>query len=176
MYNEYIQFCGHEDLEPLNCTAIDHNNNLVTIIFDNNRPNNDILLSGYRLLNPSDGFSDMTDDIYINYTTLYRDVDDNTVMLSNDGSVYIEPVIDQYEPTEEELRAQEKELKIQETKNKISELKAELSSTDYIFIKYAESNIVGESITDEYDFKKLHEDRQKIRDNINVLESELSNM
>lgn len=176
MYNEYIQFCGHEDLAPLKCTAIDHNNNLVTIIFDNNRPNNDILLSGYRLLNPSDDFSDMTGDIYINYTTLYREVDDNTVMLSSDGSVYIEPQTDQYKPTEEELKAQEKELKIQEIKNKISELKAELSSTDYIFIKYAESSIVGESITDEYDFEKLHEDRQKIRDNINVLESELSNM
>lgn len=175
MYNEYIQFCGHENLEPLKCTAIDHNNNLVTIIFDNNRPNNDILLSGYRLLNPSDDFSDMTGNIYINYTTLYRDVDDNTVMLSNDGS-YIEPQTDQYKPTEEELKAQEKELKIQGIKNKISELKAELSSTDYIFIKYAESNIVGDSITDEYDFEKLHEDRQKIRDNINVLESELSNM
>lgn len=176
MYNEYIQFCGHEDLVPLKCTAIDHNNNLVTIVFDNNRPNNDILLSGYRLLNPSDDFSDMTGDIYINYTTLYRDIEDNTVMLSNDGSVYIEPQTDQYKPTEEELKAQEKELKIQETKNKISELKAELSSTDYIFIKYAESNIVGESIVDEYDFEKLHEDRQKIRDNINALESELSNM
>lgn len=167
MYNEYIQFCGHEDLAPLKCTAIDHNNNLVTIVFDDNRPNNDILLSGYKLLNPSDNFSDMTGNIYINYVTLYRDVDDNTVILSNDGSVYIEPQIDQYEPTE-------KELKIQENQNKISELKAELSSTDYIFIKYAESSIVGESITDEYDFEKLHKDRQKIRDNINALESELS--
>ena len=89
---EYIQFIGYEDLDPINCTAIDHNNHLVTIVFNNNRPDdNKIITSGYRLLNPSDEFEDMTGDIYTSYTTLYQDIDENTVILSNDGSVYVEP-------------------------------------------------------------------------------------
>lgn len=106
---EYIQFVGNEDEEPLNCTAIDHNNNLVTIIFNNNRPNdNSVITSGYKLLNPCENFEDMTGDIYLGYTTLYRDIDENTVILSNDGSVYVEPEAipepEPYVPTLEEVK------------------------------------------------------------------------
>ena len=70
-YFEYIQFVGHEDLEPINCKAIDHGNNLVTIIFNNNRPdNNEIITSGYKLLNPIEDFKDISEDLYTCYTTL----------------------------------------------------------------------------------------------------------
>ena len=76
-YFEYIQFVGHEDLEPINCKAIDHGNNLVTIIFNNNRPDdNEIITSGYKLLNPIEDFKDISEDLYTGYTTLYKDIDE----------------------------------------------------------------------------------------------------
>lgn len=172
---EYIQFVGNENLEPINCTAIDHNNNLVTIIFNNNRPNdNTIITSGYRLLNPCENFEDMTGDIYYGYTTLYRDVDENTVILSNDGSVYVEPEQPEpYVPTEEELAEQEKQSQIQSLKSQINELKSQLAETDYIFVKCYEASLVGETI-DQYDFEALHNERQSLREQINELETELN--
>ena len=172
---EYIQFVGNENLEPINCTAIDHNNNLVTIIFNNNRPNdNSVITSGYRLLNPCESFEDMTGDIYLSYTTLYRDIDENTVILSNDGSVYVEPEpLEPYIPTEDELAEQERQSNIQSLKSQISELKTQLASTDYIFVKCYEASLVDKTI-DEYDFETLHAERQSLREQINQLETELS--
>ena len=109
-YFEYIQFVGHEDLEPINCKAIDHGNNLVTIIFNNNRPdNNEIITSGYKLLNPIEDFKDISEDLYTGYTTLYKDIDENTIILSNDGSTYTEissseSPTESYKPTIDETK------------------------------------------------------------------------
>lgn len=171
---EYIKFQNFENIYKLKIKCLSEN--LVEFeLEDGDVIDKDVLLSGFDVVNEVT-HDNQSGDYYHEYKTVYKETD-NSIILSNDGSVYVPPIIPEPEElTEEELKAQEKELKIQGIKNKISELKAELSSTDYIFIKYAESSIVGESITDEYDFEKLHKDRQKIRDNINVLESELSNM
>lgn len=170
---DHIKFQNFENIYKLKIKCLSEN--LVEFELDGEIIDKDVLLSGFDVLNEVT-HDNQSGDYYHGYKTIYKETD-NSIILSNDGSVYVEQVIPEPEElTEEEILAQKKELKTQGIKNKISELKAELSSTDYIFIKYAESSIVGESIADEYDFEKLHKDRQKIRDNINVLESELSNM
>lgn len=51
----------------------------------------------------------------------------------------------------------------------IMELKRQLSATDYKVIKCAECQLLGEKMP--YDVVALHAERQKIRDEINQLES-----
>ncbi len=55
-----------------------------------------------------------------------------------------------------------------EINNKIKELKEELSSSDYKINKNLEAQMAG--IEYPYDPKKLHEERQALRDKINELE------
>ena len=82
-------------------------------------PEDDILSSGFNIVNEHNGIV-MGD--YSDYTTIYRKLD-NTVELSNDGSVYITPVIPEpiipepYVPNEEKLQEKfenEKKYKIME--------------------------------------------------------------
>ena len=54
-------------------------------------------------------------------------------------------------------------------------MKTELASTDYIFVKSYESSLVGKTL-EEYDFELLHTERQAIRNKINILEVELSEL
>ena len=51
---------------------------------------------------------------------------------------------------------------------KITELKNQLSATDYKVIKCAECQLLGEEMP--YDVTALHEERQILRDKINLLE------
>ena len=51
-------------------------------------PDDNILISGFEILNEHNNFS-MTGDYYYGYNTIYNIIDDNTVLLSNDGSIYI---------------------------------------------------------------------------------------
>ena len=55
------------------------------------------------------------------------------------------------------------------TAEQIAELKNQLSATDYKVIKCAECQLLGEKMP--YDVVALHAERQKIRDEINQLES-----
>lgn len=55
-----------------------------------------------------------------------------------------------------------------EINNKIKELKEELSSSDYKINKNLEAQMAG--VEYPYDPKKLHEERQALRDKINELE------
>lgn len=172
MYKDTVKFLESNNNMKVYITCI--SNTLVKFEFDeNNRPSNDILLSGFEVLNENT-FENQSDDYYHGYTTLYRDIDENTVILSNDGSVYVEPEQPEpYVPTEEELAQQEKQSQIQSLKSQINELKAQLANTDYIFIKCYEANLVGETI-DQYDFEALHNERQSLREQINELETELN--
>ena len=81
----------------------------------------------------------------------------------------------EYIPTEEEIAEQAKQERIAELTSKITELESELKKTDYIFVKCYESSLVGE-VVEEYDFEALHSERQTLRDEINALESELSEL
>ena len=53
-------------------------------------PDDIILLSGFNVLNEHT-LENQSDDYYHCFTTLYRNLDDMIVLLSNDGSVYVEP-------------------------------------------------------------------------------------
>lgn len=102
---------------------------------------------------------------YSAYTTIYREVE-NGCQFSNDGSVYVEPVIEI--PTEEELAEMEENQRIANINAQINNLKEQLASTDYKIIKCTECSMVGEEMP--YDVNELHAERQVIRDEINLLE------
>lgn len=77
-------------------------------------PNETILLSGFDILNENDD-SNMSGDYYHGYTTIYRNIDSKTVLLSNDGSIYsggndidVPPVIESSEPYVETLEEAKK--------------------------------------------------------------------
>lgn len=57
---------------------------------------------------------------------------------------------------------------------KIASLKEKLNSSDYKIIKCAEYSLAG--VDSPYDIAELHSERQKLRDEINVLESEIAAM
>lgn len=102
---------------------------------------------------------------YSSYTTIYREVEGG-VQFSNDGSVYVEPIIPT--PTAEELAEMEERERIANIENEISELKAKLNASDYKVIKCFECSMVGKEMP--YDVNELHAERQAIRDEINLLE------
>ena len=62
---------------------------VIEIDFVENIPN-DIVTNGFELINEFNEES-MTGDYYFEYTTIYRKIDDKSIMLSNDGSIYVEP-------------------------------------------------------------------------------------
>lgn len=115
---------------------------------------------------------------YTNYRTRYRDSDENGMYLST-GEVYVapptpadpkpEPVP---EPTPEEIAEQERQEQIAEIQIRIAGLKAQIDATDYRIIKAYEYSQVG--LETDYDLQALHLERQELRDQINELEQELT--
>lgn len=82
-----------------------------------------------------------------NFTTVYKQ-EDNTVILSNDGSVYVEPVPDPEpeELTDEEKAELERQGRICDLESQIASIDAEFRSLDYIGIKIA----TGRATIEEY--------------------------
>ena len=108
------------------------------------------------------------------YTTLFR-AGDGWYELSNDGSVYIEPVAPvQPEPTEEELAEQARQQQISQLTAQIDGLKAQIAASDYKIIKTYEYALLGEQT--EYDIETVHAERQALRDQINTLETQLADL
>lgn len=108
---------------------------------------------------------------YEAYTTLYRK-GDGWYELSDDGSVYTEPVAPvQPEPTEEELAEQARQQQISQVTAQIDDLKDQIAASDYKIIKTYEYALLGEQT--EYDMEAVHAERQALRDQINDLETQL---
>ena len=111
---------------------------------------------------------------YAAYTTLFRE-GDGWYELSDDGSVYIEPVAPvQPEPTEEELAELARQQQISQVTAQIDGLKAQIAASDYKVIKTYEYTLLGEQT--EYDIEAVHAERQALRDQINVLETQLADL
>ena len=111
---------------------------------------------------------------YEAYTTLFR-AGDGWYELSNDGSVYIEPVAPvQPEPTEEELAEQARQQQISQLTAQIDDLKTRIAASDYKVIKTYEYTLLGEQT--EYDMETVHAERQALRDQINTLETQLADL
>lgn len=115
---------------------------------------------------------------YSDYTTKYKEPDKDG-MYASTGEVYQEPEpIPEHEPapepTPEEQAERERQEKITELQGKIWALKMQIDSTDYKIIKAYEYSQVG--LETEYDMAELHQERQEIRDEINILEEKLNNI
>ena len=115
---------------------------------------------------------------YSDYTTKYKEPDKDG-MYASTGEVYQdpEPIPEPEpapEPTPEEQAERDRQEKIAALQQEISTLKMQLDSTDYKIIKAYEYSQVG--LETEYDMAELHQERQKIRDDINVLEEALNSI
>lgn len=128
--------------------------------------------------------NDIVQGDFSEYKYVYKQDSDTTVTLTCDeDDVYVEPeateeettTVPTHELTEEELAEIERNKKITNINSQISSLKKELDSTDYIFIKCYEANLVGEEITD-YDLTSIHATRESLRKQINELEEELEEL
>ena len=111
---------------------------------------------------------------YESYNTLYR-TGDGWHELSNDGSVYTEQVAPvQPEPTKEELAEQARQEQILQVTAQINDLKKQIAASDYKVIKTYEYSLLGEQA--EYDMETVHAERQELRDQINELEAQLTEL
>ena len=134
----------------------------------------EINTSGFNLYLDPDCKYPLDQGEYEAYTTLYRK-GDNWHELSDDGSVYTEPVAQvQPEPTEEELAEQERQRQISQLTAQIDGLKAQIAASDYKVIKTYEYTLLGEQT--EYDMEAVHAERQALRDQINTLETQLAEL
>ena len=129
---------------------------------------------GFRLYLDADCKYPLDNGEYEAYTTLFRE-GDGWYELSNDGSVYIEPVAPvQPEPTGEELAEQERQKQISQLTAQIDDLKSRIAASDYKVIKTYEYTRLGEQT--EYDMEAVHAERQALRDQINTLETQLADL
>ena len=127
--------------------------------------------AGFRLYLDEDCKYPLDNGEYEAYTTLFRE-GEGWYELSNDGSIYVAPVAPvQPEPTEEELAEQERQQQISQMTAQIDGLKAQIAASDYKIIKTYEYTLLGEQT--EYDMEAVHAERQALRDQINVLETQL---
>mgnify|MGYP002761873756 CR=1 FL=1 len=130
--------------------------------------------NGFRLYLDAECKYPLDNGEYEAYTTLFRE-GDGWYELSDDGSVYVEPVAPvQPEPTEEELAEQKRQQQISQVTAQIDGLKAQIAASDYKVIKTYEYTIIGEQT--EYDMETVHAERQVLRDQINSLETQLADL
>lgn len=75
---------------------------------------------------------------------------------------------------EEQIALEEKYDKINDFQNTINLKKSQISDTDYKIIKCYEYSLVGLELP--YDIQELHKARQDMRDEINALETAISQL
>lgn len=164
----YIRFKNDETVTKV--IVSEESPHVICITGDNLTVNTD----GFRLYLDADCKYLLDNGEYETYTTLYRK-GDGWYELSNDGSVYIEPVAPvQPEPTEEELAEQARQQQISQLTAQIDGLKAQIAASDYKIIKTYEYALLGEQT--EYDIETVHAERQSLRDQINTLETQLADL
>lgn len=88
---------------------------IIKLVCSDDLPKESVLLSGFNILNEHNG-NNMTGDYYHGYTTIYKNIDSKTALLSNDGSVYTDESdvndtpsnsesVEPYVPTLEEVKS-----------------------------------------------------------------------
>lgn len=164
----YIKFKNKETVSKV--IVSEESPHVIRITGDNIIVNTD----GFRLYLDADCKYPLDNGEYAAYTTLFRE-GDGWYELSDDGSVYIEPVAPvQPEPTEEEIAEQARQQQISQLTVQINDLKAQIAASDYKIIKTYEYTLLGEQT--EYDIEEVHAERQALRDQINALETQLSDL
>ena len=131
--------------------------------------------NGFRLYLDAECKYPLDNGEYAAYTTLFRE-GDGWYELSDDGSVYTEPEVAPVQPelTEEEKVELARQQQISQVITQIDDLKARIAASDYKIIKTYEYTLLGEQT--EYDIEAVHADRQALRDQINALETQLSDL
>ena len=131
--------------------------------------------NGFRLYLDAECKYPLDNGEYAAYTTLFRE-GDGWYELSDDGSVYTEPEVAPVQPelTEEEKVELARQQQISQVITQIDDLKARIAASDYKIIKTYEYTLLGEQT--EYDIEAVHAERQALRDQINTLETQLSDL
>ena len=131
--------------------------------------------NGFRLYLDAERKYPLDNGEYAAYTTLFRE-GDGWYELSDDGSVYTEPEVAPVQPelTEEEKVELARQQQISQVITQIDDLKARIAASDYKIIKTYEYTLLGEQT--EYDIEAVHAERQALRDQINALETQLSDL
>ena len=131
--------------------------------------------NGFRLYLDAECKYPLDNGEYAAYTTLFRE-GDGWYELSDDGSVYTEPEVAPAQPelTEEEKVELARQQQISQVITQIDDLKARIAASDYKIIKTYEYTLLGEQT--EYDIEAVHAERQALRDQINALETQLSDL
>lgn len=111
------------------------------------------------------------------YTTVYK-VDESTVVLSNDGSVYTEPALEPdpviQELTEEQKKEQERLAKVAETESRIAAVDAEFKTLDYVGIKIATNRATIDEYKDEIArMTELAEEKNQLKTQLTDLQKEV---
>lgn len=164
----YIKFKNKKNVQLV--VVSEESPHVIRITGDNLTVNTD----GFRLYLDAECKYPLDNGEYAAYTTLFRE-GDGWYELSDDGSVYIEPVAPvQPEPTEEEIAEQARQQQISQLTVQINDLKAQIAASDYKIIKTYEYTLLGEQT--EYDIEEVHAERQALRDQINALETQLSDL
>ena len=161
----YIKYKNKKTVTKVNVS--EENPHVIRITGDNLTVNT----NGFRLYLDADCKHPLDNGEYEEYTTLYRK-GDGWYELSNDGSVYTEPV--QPELTEEELAEMARQQQISQMTAQINDLKDRIAASDYKIIKTYEYALLGEQT--EYDIEEVHAERQALRDLINSLETQLTDL
>lgn len=164
----YIKFKNKETTQLV--VVSEESPHVIRITGDNLTVNTD----GFRLYLDEGCKYPLDNGEYAAYTTLYRK-GDGWYELSDDGSVYIEPVAPvQPELTEEEKAELARQRQISQLTAQIADLKARIAASDYKVIKTYEYALLGEQTG--YDMEAVHAERQALRDQINTLETQLAGL
>ena len=165
----YIKFKNKETTQLV--VVSEESPHVIRITGDNLTVNTD----GFRLYLDEGCKYPLDNGEYEAYTTLFRE-GDGWYELSNDGSVYTETEVAPVQPelTEEEKAELARQQQISQVTAQIDDLKARIAASDYKIIKTYEYTLLGEQT--EYDIKAVHAERQALRDQINVLETQLADL
>ena len=164
----YIKFKNKKTVKKV--IVSEESPHVIRITGDNLTVNTD----GFRLYLDADCKYPLDNGEYAAYTTLYRE-GDGWYELSDDGSVYTEPVAPvQPELTEEEKAELARQQQISQLTAQIDDLKTQIAASDYKVIKTYEYTLLGEQT--EYDMETVHAERQALRDQINDLETQLADL
>ena len=164
----YIKYKNKKTVQKV--IVSEENPHVIRITGDNLEVNTD----GFRLYLDSDCKYPLDNGEYEAFTTLYRK-GEGWYELSDDGSVYTEPVAPvQPEPTEEEQEEMARQEQIRQVTAQINDLKERIAASDYKVIKTYEYSLLGEQA--EYDMETVHAERQALRDQINELEAQLAEL
>lgn len=147
---EKLRFLNHEnesERKVFICKNVfKMNENVIKIIFKEEIPSDEILTIGFDIINENNG-ENMSDDYYHAYNTIYRRFDDEmSILLSNDGSVYVEPEVPEYVepepyvPTLEEVKTS----KINTFSNTCS-----MAITNGVDVAFTEDNVEHFSYSEE---------------------------